>query len=183
MEGITRRAFLGGAATLAFLGGAALSRKRRRKRRAKRSAFVGIVHRKVGAATPTGFVVAAKTKGETSVRLRVSTNPDLSGATLTAAATPDAHGMVKIPVTGLAPSTRYHYGWRLSGENSDEKPGSCKTPQDGPHSFAFAFGSCLGNDQDGSVFAAIRAREPAFLLHLGDLVYNDFTDAEATAAN
>jgi phosphodiesterase/alkaline phosphatase D-like protein len=140
---------------------------------------VALIHRKVGGVTPSGFVVAQKTSANSEVRLRYSTASDLSGATVSAAVTPDANGLSKVTLVGLSPDTTYYYGYRLDG--ADTVPyGRCKTLKSGAHSFSFAFGSCLQNLASGTVFDAIRAKNPAFLLHFGDMNYFDLVSSLAS---
>ena len=42
-----------------------------------------------------------------------------------------------------------------------------------PYSFRFAFASCASTGSDHPVFDAIRAAEPQFFVHTGDLFYAD----------
>jgi phosphodiesterase/alkaline phosphatase D-like protein len=109
----------------------------------------------------------------TTAKMVVSTSSDLSNPVLGAGVATDAtYGLAKPSITGLTPNTQYYYGVSVNGIIDLNKKGQFHTPASGAHSFSFAFGSCslAGNV---AAFDAIKARNPAFFMHLGDFFYDD----------
>jgi hypothetical protein len=82
--------------------------------------------------------------------------------------TPDAHGIVRFHVTGLAPGTRYE-AW--SGRDGDVLEATFRTFPDGPASFTIAVGACARVGSNGAVWDAIGEVAPNLLVLDGDLHY------------
>lgn len=140
-----------------------------------------------GAVTDTSVTVTYVLAGTTTARLAIATDAALSAPTFSAAAAPDPDGVVKLTVTGLTPSTLYHYG--VAPNDGPVLPGgrgqvTTFPPAHRPADFSLAFGSCQFNTPSDTTFAAILARSgPAGralqLIHMGDLHYQDW-DAGTT---
>lgn len=141
-----------------------------------------------GAVGPAGFTAAYRLSGSSVARLVVSTSPDLGSPTYGMSAAPDADGLVKLSVSGLAPSTQYHYGVEADGRLLDAGRGEAKTfPTPGTaSSFSVWFGSCQWTVPADATYAAILARTgptgPALLgIHMGDLNYRDWGPSTTAA--
>lgn len=141
-----------------------------------------------GAVTPGGFTATYWLSAAASARLVVSTSSDLSSPVYGPAGVPDADGVVKLSVTGLAAFTQYHYGVEADGVLLASGRGECKTfPAAGTAaSYSLWFGSCQFTVPSDSTYAAILARSGptgrALLgCHMGDLHYRDW-GAGTTAA-
>ena len=91
-----------------------------------------------------------------------------------------AHGVAGARLTGLAPSTEYHYRVTVDGRVDVGRIGRFRTAPSGPSNFEIAFGSCAQTGAESSVFDRIRERAPLFFLHLGDLHYENI-DADDDA--
>ncbi len=129
-----------------------------------------------GALQPTSIRVNARLRraGE-RVRLRLSrergspADPIFSEARV-----PDpSHQTLSIAVDGLEPGTRYFYALEVDGRLDVARRGTFRTPLDGPQSFTFAFGACARTGSSHPVFTTIGRHDPLFLLHLGDLHYEN----------
>ncbi|MEU8199275.1 alkaline phosphatase D family protein, partial [Microbispora amethystogenes] len=143
-----------------------------------------VMSRWLGAVTATSASVAARVLGASSVRLKVSTTSDLATSPVfSSAQTPDADGTVRMTVTGLAADTAYFYGIECDGVVDTEYGGSFRTaPTPGTQkSFTFCAASCAQNNSNASTFDAIRAENPSFFVHLGDLHYRDLTANDQVA--
>jgi hypothetical protein len=113
-----------------------------------------------GAVTPTGFTLAGKvTSATTSVRLAVSTNSNMAGATFFGPQAPTTDSgvlhpgkIIKLAATGLTPNTRYYYAFECNGTIS--RVGTLKTwPNAGvPHTFKFAAVSCYGGENGNTAY-------------------------------
>lgn len=142
-----------------------------------------------GAVDTAGATVAVKTAGATSVRLKVSTAPDLSGAVFSPAATPDANGNAKLVITGLTANTQYYYAVEVDSVMDIVYPGAFKTFPSGPSNFSFAFASCALSGSNSPVFDTIRTHtglygKPLMFCHLGDLHYDNIsTNSQSSYRN
>jgi alkaline phosphatase D len=141
-----------------------------------------VLSRWVGAVTPTAFTVTARVVNTSVVRLKVSTASDLlTSPAFSTSSAPDANGVVKLTISGLAADTAYFYGLELDGTIDTPMNGKARTyPVAGsPASFSFWAASCARNFSNHAVFDAIRTRtgtggRPAlFGQHLGDMHYRD----------
>lgn len=132
----------------------------------------------VGGVTGSGVAVRAYDDAAalTELTLRVSTAPDLTGATPVPGALGPG-GVFSFVVGGLRPDTRYHYGF-----DSAPAHGQFRTLPNGPASFTIAAGGDSGlspqylgaiNTSDSIAFDRIRERDPLLFLHLGDLHYRN----------
>ncbi|KXK63347.1 hypothetical protein AWW66_03270 [Micromonospora rosaria] len=149
-----------------------------------------VVNAWVGAAQPNSFRVVAKITGS-SARLAVSDNAGLTGPAYYGPVTATGQGIVSITATGLTPARRYW--WAISEDGGPLAmlvSGQCQTlPVTGePASFTFiasgdagltpqypGTGATLNNNRlsNHPVFDTIRAANPMFFAHLGDLHYYD----------
>ena len=113
----------------------------------------------------------------TTVRIHLSTQPDLSDAFISGLQTADASNnyIVGLPAIGLQPNTHYYYGVESNGVVDMSQIGHFKTPGTGAYSFSFAFASCAASNSNHEVFAAINHADPLFFLHLGDMHYHNIT--------
>lgn len=142
-----------------------------------------VEHHWVGASTATGFTVASRVTGATSVRIKVATDQALTeNVVFVAAQVPDVNGIVRHTATGLASKTTYYYqleDTKVGGTATLVGPvGKARTlPAAGtPQNFAFAFGGCTNDLDEPRAFDNIRAWGPDFMLHLGDFHYQNPTD-------
>lgn len=144
-----------------------------------------------GALTDTGFGVGywLDNSAGLNARLVVSTNSGLTSPVYSSAVVPDANGVVKLAITGLAANTAYFYGVEVAGTllaggrgqiTTDPTPGT-------PFSFSVGFGSCQYDSPTAVTFTAMRDRvgpHGAFrrIIHMGDINYMDpdGTDTVAT---
>ena len=111
----------------------------------------------------------------TTVRIHISTQPDLSNPFLADFQTADASNnfIVSQPAAGLQPDTHYYYGVEANGAVDLSQIGHFKTPGMGAYSFSFAFASCATTSSNHEVFTAISNADPLFFLHLGDMHYRN----------
>jgi hypothetical protein len=128
----------------------------------------------VGAVTTSAATVVGKFAdlGGVNPQFRYSVNSDMSSATTMSAVTPDAQGVARFNVSGLAANTRYYYKFVVGSTVIDG--GSFNTfPSTG--SFTFGFASCRNSGNDTSVFGDLLTRDPntLFFLEIGDLHYED----------
>jgi phosphodiesterase/alkaline phosphatase D-like protein len=142
-----------------------------------------VTHAWVGAPTTDGFEVVAKLASATSVRLAVSTSSGMTSPVYTSAEAPDGDGYVRLAITGLAANTQYW--WQLAdtptggSESLIGSVGKAKTFPTGNASFTFAFSACqTNNNPDAEALNDIRAWDPLFFLHTGDLHYRDPTSTD-----
>jgi hypothetical protein len=128
-----------------------------------------------GYASSSDFAVLAKTTAVTSARLKYSTHSDLSSASFTSAAAPDSAGYQKFNPTGLTADTTYYWAVEMDG-NLGSLTGQTKTLKaaGSPQSFRFCWASCFDTFSSG-VFALIAARNPEFMIQLGDYGYQYIT--------
>ena len=132
-----------------------------------------------GGVTPDGFTVAIKANAP--CKLHISTSSTLTNSTVTAEATPDADGALKIKVTGLTAATEYFWGVEIGGTVSSVHQGRVRTGKIGPHSFSFWHSSCALTGSNHVVFEQIANRLPDFGLHMGDIHYENI-NANSPAA-
>lgn len=135
----------------------------------------------VGHTTSTSARVWARADQSAVYQIVYSQNADLSYSETSSAvnftAATDFTGTVDI--NGLTPNTTYYYSVALNGYTKDLPPYSSFTtfPMEGsPVDFSFAFGSSSRDPLNGllfTIFDAIAAKQPAFMLQQGDFVYAD----------
>lgn len=136
-----------------------------------------------GALQPTSIRVNARlTRPSERVRLLLAGDESLTEPAASAFYSADdaSRLALSIPVGDLSPGRRYFYALEVDGEVDDARRGTFLTPEEGPQSFAFAFGSCTNTGSNHPVFDTIRGHDPLFLLHLGDLHYSNITKNELT---
>lgn len=132
----------------------------------------------VGGVTATTAQVKAKVSGS-AARLAVTTDPYIQPANCTYTTGAIANGVATFDVSGLTADTAYCYAVEVDGNLQLEDRGKFRTAPTTATSFSFVFGSCAGGSDATEVqsnhaaFDAMRALSPAFLLHLGDLHYED----------
>jgi hypothetical protein len=131
----------------------------------------------VGNFTPTGVTVtgkfAALATGD-AARLAISLVSGMTSPSFGASVTIDADGYAKLPSAALTANTTYFYGVSINGATATQV-GTFKTlPVAGSQSsFNFGFASCA--NADTAALPNLKARNPLFFLHLGDLHYDDIT--------
>lgn len=132
-----------------------------------------------GGVTDTAAVVVAKLAEPTpDARLEVSEDEDFGDSQFVGRDTPPAGGLeeiVRFQVSGLKPSTRYHYRIRGAGPADGSGRGTLVTfPAAGtPTSFRFTVSSCARTGSTHQVFNRIAAQNPLFHLTTGDLHYEN----------
>jgi phosphodiesterase/alkaline phosphatase D-like protein len=138
----------------------------------------------VGAVSTTGATVAVKVANASRARLRIARDNALTvDLTYSTRRLLDDSGAAKLVARDLRPATQYYYGVEVDGSLHRGKMGSFRTRPADPRSFTFAFGSCCSR-VTADVFSEIRAHDPDFLVHLGDLHYEniDTDDVDAFAS-
>jgi hypothetical protein len=121
------------------------------------------------------MVKAQLMDASSDVRLRISTDSLFTTYTDTAPAATGGNHVATFPLSGLAPSTRYHYRVVVGGTEDTSKQGAFRTlPIAGrPQSFTFAIGSCQATGSNTPIFGHIQATNPLFWLQAGDIHYRD----------
>lgn len=141
-----------------------------------------VVHVWSGKVTTTSAWVRGKVSDGASVRLAVDTDPAFSAPTYFGPDAPTVDNMVSIEATGLTADTVYHYALEIDSDLRTDAAGKFRTFPSGSASFTFAAASCAGQGagttvSDGvsnhAVFDTIRALDPAFFIHMGDIHYRD----------
>lgn len=125
-------------------------------------------------------VVRAKMPLDSRVRLAYSTDPGLVSpqytAPVEASRTRNNH-VAHFRITGLEPWTPYHYAVETAGTPALSKIGRFTAVGHGPASFRFAMSGCSfnirGSASNKIVYDAIVDEDPLFLVHTGDLHYNN----------
>jgi phosphodiesterase/alkaline phosphatase D-like protein len=130
----------------------------------------------VGATTPNAATVSTKfgnLGGTETARLMTSTSSAMTSPVAGPAVTVDANGYAKLPSATLANNTTYFYGVSIDGSTATQL-GTFKTyPAQNvtPTTFTFGFGSCA--NADSAALPNLKAKNPVFFVHLGDLGYYD----------
>ena len=107
-----------------------------------------------------------------SVRLAVSTDPDLSEPVFVEPF--DESGrVVGFVMDELDADVTYHYAVEVDGELDTVRTGTFTTFPDGAASFKVAVGACARVGSNGQVFDTIRELDPLLYLNVGDLHYGD----------
>jgi phosphodiesterase/alkaline phosphatase D-like protein len=133
-----------------------------------------------GAVTANSAVISARMPADSAlVQAVVSTTGSLTNPIYSdyAIANADNGRVAKLNVTGLQPNQQYYYAIATAGTIASSVIGKLKTWDESTLNFTFALGSCVDNrltiTTDPAVFDTIRAQNPLFFLHMGDLHYND----------
>ena len=130
-----------------------------------------------GALAPTSARVTAglRAAGD-SVRLVLNPEPDsLPVVHSERFAVPEGGTVVHAALDGLTPDVRYRYAFEVGADTV--RGAAFRTPADGPFSFEVGLGACAVTGSESPVFDAIRAAEPLFFLHLGDMHYENIAVA------
>lgn len=109
-----------------------------------------------------------------SVRFAVSTSSDLSSPTYSPAVVSSAanYNHVQLVVSGLTPGTLYYWGIEVNG-NMTTTRGKGSTMTSGVSNFRVAFSSCARSASTSPVFDNLRAKNPLFFIHQGDMHYDN----------
>ncbi|WP_019630807.1 alkaline phosphatase D family protein [Actinomadura atramentaria] len=132
----------------------------------------------VGGTTESAVRFTVRTTEASRVRVLVSPADETTPTASSSIQTPDARGVTKHEITGLAPATRYRWTVEADGAALPE-PGAFRTlPVSGAQAdFAFCFGGDRVRLSDHVVYDQIRAMDPLQFLFLGDLHYADVNSA------
>jgi len=145
----------------------------------------------VGGITSTKATIKAATTNSATAQLVVSQSSNLSNPLQfapTESNTSAEMTVVTFALTGLQPNQQFHYALQINGVIATERQGRFRTfPSEGsPASFTFA---CAGDAKGGReffssfsnhrVFDLIRAEDPLFFIHLGDLHYDNIDSTRA----
>ena len=137
----------------------------------------GVLFAWAGAITPNRATINARLDGDsTQVRVRVSRNMDFSDARVSEFQNANLvlnNRVVSFLMPGLEASQSYHYAVEVEGVLDLAQRGRFTTPTDSVLSFSFAFASCAKTGSSRMVFDTIRALDPLFFFHLGDLHYQN----------
>lgn len=143
----------------------------------------------VGGVTSTQATIKAGIANGVTVQLVVSQNSNLSSPSQFSPTVLSASAemtVVAFALTGLLPNQQFHYALRINGSIASERQGGFRTfPIEGdPASFTFA---CAGDAKGGEIFSSfsnhrvfdlIRAEDPLFFIHLGDLHYDNINSTK-----
>jgi alkaline phosphatase D len=141
----------------------------------------------IGGLTSTGAHLWGRASAAGELHAWLGNQPDLNDAFLASKSLPlvEDNGFAGVaPLSGLSPSTRYHYALTLSDRPPSPSlapfPEFTTFPPDRERvSFSFAFGSCFRpqNENGGEIFNAVeRMRQQKnlrFILMIGDQIYAD----------
>lgn len=134
-----------------------------------------------GALQPTSVrIVAGLYAGTDSVRVALSDSESFEDAPFFSAfraVNPDSR-TVAFTFDELEPDTRYRYAVEVDGALDTLRAGSFRTMPDGPASFRIIASGCARTGSDRPVFDVIRRQEPLFMLHLGDMHYENIEAAD-----
>jgi hypothetical protein len=134
-----------------------------------------------GGVNGEGAVLAAKVAiNSPAVRFAVSRygtiGPDAIYSDVLEATDANAN-TVKAEVSGLEPNTPYYYGVEMGGSLAAGMIGEFTTFNEDTLNFTFAVASCSNNIVTAGVnpvlFDTVRAKNPLFFVHMGDMHYND----------
>ncbi|MFQ5608303.1 MAG: hypothetical protein ACE5GA_10175, partial [Candidatus Zixiibacteriota bacterium] len=132
-----------------------------------------------GAVTANSARVNARVSPDGSrVRLAISGSADMTApqfGSLDTALAGINDRVVSLSVNGLTPDTPYHYALEINGILSLDKVGRFQTYPENNASFTFAFASCAWTGSSHQVFDEIRAQDPLFFFHLGDMHYQNIS--------
>ena len=117
-------------------------------------------------------------EGRTEAVLVVA--PATGGTALRSAAVrPGSDPAARLRIDDLEPGTTYHYHLEVDGvADAARGTGTFRTPAEDGLSFTVAVGACARTGTNGAVFDAIRAIDPLFMVHLGDLHYSDVASSD-----
>ena len=125
-----------------------------------------------GAVTTESARVRARLPTGATESLLVGREEDLEEGILVPPTAVSPRRVATWDLAGLEPESRYFYAVK-DAEGSTVLRGRFETFGEGPRSFSFAVASCAATGSRHPVFDAIRKREPAFFLHLGDFHYEN----------
>ena len=138
----------------------------------------------IGGVTSTEATIKAGVANGVTAQLVLSQNSSLSSplqfSPTTISATAEMT-VVAFALSGLQPGQQFHYALQINGSIATERQGRFRTfPIEGNQaSFTFA---CAGDAKGGELFSSfsnhrvfdlIRAENPLFFIHLGDLHYDN----------
>lgn len=138
----------------------------------------------VGGVTSTEATIKAAVAKGVASQLVLSQNSDLSNPQQfapTSISGSQEMTVVSFALTGLQTDRQFHYALRIDGAPATDRQGRFRTfpAENQPASFTFA---CAGDAKGGDLFSGfsndqvfdlIRAENPLFFIHLGDLHYAD----------
>src|SRR5690606_13211035 len=132
----------------------------------------------LGAATDSTVRAVGEVASGSSVRLALSTSPDMSAPTFTVAQAPDVNSYARWDVTGLTPGTRYYAALEIDSSIDADWVNTFETDVERagrPVSFTCGFFSCApGSGRPAStslVHDRLGARQYSLNFHLGDFGY------------
>ena len=132
-----------------------------------------------GGVTASSAIIKAKIRANTgTVRVIYSTSSTLTNPTYSTAAksaTVASNRTVAFTIGNLRPSTTYHYAVEVDGVLDTLRRGKFLTGNNLPSSVRFiaSADSVLGSNHE--IYDGIRLRNPHFMIHMGDLHYEDIT--------
>jgi alkaline phosphatase D len=142
----------------------------------------------VGAVSPTGVKIWARTTGEYPVAVEYATNFEMIGATTTEAVMSKKANdyVVVVEIDGLDPSTEYFYKILVNGAGDKyllEYPAfrfTTAPPPGEAATFRVAFGSCpkFQDDRVQPIWPVISGFEPELFFWIGDNIYGDTLDPD-----
>jgi phosphodiesterase/alkaline phosphatase D-like protein len=128
-----------------------------------------------GALTSTSIRITAQVDRDAQVRVALSRTADLAAPTYSEVrmAASSSNRIVSWARHGLSPDTRYHYALEVDGVLDRTVVGRFRTAPEGAASFTVGVGACASTGSDHPVFDTIRAHDPLFFLHTGDMFYEN----------
>lgn len=139
----------------------------------------------VGAVTDSSVKIWARADQSAALRLKVKRSGTADWMlSPVVSLTPESDFTGVIALTELLPDTHYEFVVTLDGVDQPERGGTFKTlkPYGQPLSYRFALGADMYYpEQPFVIFDAVTARQPDFMLLLGDQIYADGPDRVADA--
>lgn len=130
-----------------------------------------------GGVTDTTAVLVVEIE-DVAEEIRISEIPDLSSDCSSCVIDKIEHhlNVRKVFVSGLESRTRYYFG--VVGK---EPIARFKTISYEAHDFTFALGNCADTASDYDIFYELAQKDADFLIHLGDIHYEDIGEANVQA--
>ncbi|HLF76967.1 MAG TPA: alkaline phosphatase D family protein [Dehalococcoidia bacterium] len=127
-----------------------------------------------GGVTSRGAVVKARLAAvHGNARLLVSTSETLTSPRYVDQTKAATDGVVWFNISGLDPSTTYHYAVEVDTRVDQGRRGRFQTFPEGASSFTFAVAACARTGSNGAVFDAIRGENALLYVVTGDFHYEN----------
>lgn len=133
----------------------------------------------VGGVTSSTAVISAKVSASGLVQAVLSTSPNFREESIIRSeislASSAQGNVATMKVVGLSPDTTYYYAVGSPASPDLNAVGTLHTFKSGVYSFRFATASCSDSNGNSEIWDFIRSQDPLFMMHTGDLHYDDIT--------